>query len=213
MKNIIGIIVSYVFIIVVVILAKLLEKQGKEASRKFIHIILSNWWFIAMYFFTNWIWASIVPLSFIIINYISYKSNLIKVMEREKNDGLGTVYYAISLFAISVFTFGVIHKPEVGLVSVLVMGYGDGLAGVVGRAIESKTFKVGNTTKSVAGSMTMFLITFMLVSIFLGAKGIELFAIKSIIIAAILTIVEATSVKGTDNLTVPLSVCIILSLM
>lgn len=100
MSNLIGIIASYAFIIVVIIVAKLFEKIGKEASRKFIHIALCNWWFIAMYFFTNAVWASIVPLSFVIINYISYKKNIISVMERDNQDGLGTVYYAISLFVL-----------------------------------------------------------------------------------------------------------------
>ena len=73
MKNIIGIVLSYVFIAIIIVAAKFFEKAGKEASRKFIHIMLSNWWFLAMYFFDNVIWASIVPLSFVIINYISTK--------------------------------------------------------------------------------------------------------------------------------------------
>ena len=67
MKNIIGIVLSYVFIAIIIVAAKFFEKAGKEASRKFIHIMLSNWWFLAMYFFDNVIWASIVPLSFVII--------------------------------------------------------------------------------------------------------------------------------------------------
>ena len=115
MKNIIGIVLSYVFIAIIIVAAKFFEKAGKEASRKFIHIMLSNWWFLAMYFFDNVIWASIVPLSFVIINYISYKKDLIKVMERDakEKDGLGTVYYALSLFLISIFTFGIIKRPEI----------------------------------------------------------------------------------------------------
>lgn len=213
MKNVIGIVVSYIFIIIVVVLSKLLEKKGKEASRKFIHILLSNWWFIAMFFFDNWVWASVAPLSFIVINYISYKSNLIKVMEREEQDGLGTVYYAISLFVIAIFTFGIIKRPEIGLVSILVMGYGDGLAGVLGRIIKSPTFKIGNTTKSVAGCLTMFIVTVILVLMFLGNNGVNLFVLKSILVAALLTVIEAFSIKGTDNLTVPLSTCLILTLI
>ena len=54
-KNITGIIVSYIFVFVVIISAKLVEKKGKEASRKYIHITLSFWWVIALVFFNN-IW-------------------------------------------------------------------------------------------------------------------------------------------------------------
>lgn len=202
MSNLIGIIASYAFIIVVIIVAKLFEKIGKEASRKFIHIALCNWWFIAMYFFTNAVWASIVPLSFVIINYISYKKNIISVMERDNQDGLGTVYYAISLFVLAIISFGVLNNPLIGLTGILVMGYGDGLAAIVGRKISSKEYKVGSTKKTLAGSATMFIITFVILAIFL--IDMQFWYIKAIIASIIITIVEAVSVKGTDNLTVPI---------
>ena len=44
LKNILGIVVSYIFVFGVIALSKLVEKKGKEASRKFIHITLCGWW-------------------------------------------------------------------------------------------------------------------------------------------------------------------------
>lgn len=213
MKNILGIIVSYIFIGIIIVFAKFFKKIGKEVSRKFIHIMLSNWWFIAMYFFENALWASIVPLSFVVINYISYKKNLISVMERESQDGLGTVYYAISLLILAIITFGITNKPEIGLCSVLIMGYGDGLAAVIGKRVKSYEYKIGNTKKTLVGSLTMFVITFIIIGIYLGTTGINLWAIKSIVTAIILTIIEAVSTKGTDNITIPISACTLLFLM
>ena len=61
MTNLWGIIISYVFIFLIILGAKLFEKLGKEASRKFIHIMLGNWWIVAMIFFNNVIWAAFVP--------------------------------------------------------------------------------------------------------------------------------------------------------
>ncbi len=213
MKNILGIILSYIFIGIIIVFAKFFKKIGEEASRKFIHIMLSNWWFIAMYFFENALWASIVPLSFVVINYISYKKNLISVMERESQDGLGTVYYAISLLILAIITFGITNKPEIGLCSVLIMGYGDGLAAVIGKKVKSYEYKIGNTKKTLVGSLTMFVITFITIAIYLGLTGINLWAIKSIVTAIILTIIEAVSIKGTDNITIPISACTLLFLM
>ncbi len=213
MKNILGIIVSYIFIGIIIVFAKFFKKIGEEASRKFIHIMLSNWWFIAMYFFENALWASIVPLSFVVINYISYKKNLISVMERESQDGLGTVYYAISLLILAIITFGITNKPEIGLCSVLIMGYGDGLAAIIGKKVKSYEYKIGNTKKTLVGSLTMFVITFITIAIYLGLTGINLWAIKSIVTAIILTIIEAVSIKGTDNITIPISACTLLFLM
>lgn len=215
MKNVLGIILSYAFVALIIVIAKLFEKSGKEASRKFIHIMLSNWWFIAMYFFDNVIWASIVPFTFIIINYISYKKNIISVMERneKEKDGLGTVYYAISLFLIAIITFGIINKPVVGLCSILIMGYGDGFAAIVGKKIKSKSYKIGNSTKTVAGSSTMFLISFIIVAIFLASIGTPFWFLKSLLLAISATIIEAIGIKGTDNLAVPLVSCLLLSAM
>ena len=45
--------VSFTYIALVIVSAKIFEKKGKEASRKFIHIMLGNWWIIAMIFFNN----------------------------------------------------------------------------------------------------------------------------------------------------------------
>lgn len=215
MKNIIGIVISYLFIVMIIVIAKLFEKVGKEASRKFIHIMLSNWWFLAMYFFDSPIWASIVPLSFVLINAISYQKNLIQVMEREgdKKDGLGTVYYALSLFILAIYTFGILKRPEIGLCAVLVMGYGDGLAGIVGKTVKSMPYHIGKTKKTIAGSSTMFFVSFCILAIFLCSIHSELWVLKSILIAISVTALEAISVKGTDNIVVPIYTAFILTTM
>lgn len=215
MSNLWGIIVSYVYIFLVILGAKLFEKLGKEASRKFIHIMLGNWWIIAMIFFDNVVWAAFVPATFVIINFISYKKNIISVMEREDNkeEGLGTVYYAISLLILSIITFGIIKKPEMGLVPVLVMAYADGLAAVFGKKIKSKPIKIGKTTKSIAGCVTMFIVTFIITSSFLRYTGVTMWPLFSIIMSAFATIIELVSVKGLDNITVPAIMYIMLMVM
>ena len=213
MKNIIGIVLSYVFVGLIIVTAKLFEKKGKEASRKYIHIMLANWWIIAMIFFDNFIYASIVPLTFVAINYISYKKNLISVMERdeEDKDGLGTVYYALSLFLVAIFTFGIIKRPEIGLCSIFIMGYGDGFAAVIGKNVKSLSYKMCNSTKTIAGSLTMLFISFVICAIFLAFVNSNLWMLKAILAAISLTILEAVSIKGTDNITVPVYACLLLT--
>lgn len=213
MQNILGIIVSFIYVGIIIVSAKFFQKVGEEASRKFIHIMLANWWFIAMYFFTNWVWASIVPICFVVINYISYKKNIISVMERSEQDGLGTVYYALSLVVMAIYTFGIIKRPEVGLCASLVMGYGDGLASVVGQSVKSYEYKIGNTRKTIAGSVTMFVVSLILIGVFLYSAESTFWILKAIIISGGMTIVEAVSIKGTDNITVPVITSIILSLV
>ena len=217
MNNWIGILVSYLYIVLVIIGARIFEKKGKEASRKFIHIMLGNWWFIAMYYFTNVWFAAFVPATFVIINYISYKKDLIKVMERDVQDGLGTVYYAISLLILVIVSFGVYKEPSLGLIPNLVMAYGDGLAGLLGRMIKSKRYKLSDTKKSVAGSITMFVISTLLIGGYLLYWHKEIFwstphwPLVAVLIGFAITAIEAISEKGTDNITVPLgTLCMLL---
>jgi len=213
MRNLFGLIVSFVFIFIVIISAKVFEKSGKEASRKYIHIVLSNWWIIAMVFFNSPVWAAIGPLVFVFVNYASYKFNLIKSMEREddEKDGLGTVYYALTLLILSILLFGPLLNyknywgPLIGLAGIAVMGYSDALAAIVGKAVKSPSYTISTTTKTLAGSFTMLCTTFIIVSGFLAYMHIPNWFFKAIGIAVIDTILEAFSIKGTDNLTVPLA--------
>lgn len=217
--NLLGIIVSYLYIGVVIIIAKVFNKKGTEFSRKFIHIMLGNWWFIAMYFFTNVWFAMFVPISFVIINYVSYKKNLIKVMEREENDGIGTVYYAVALFVLTIVSFGIYKEPMLGLVPTLTMAYGDGFAAVFGKLIKSKKYKISGAKKSYAGSLTMFMITTLLIGGYLVLKYNGAFwqtaywPLITLMMAYCITGIEAVSSKGLDNITVPISALIMLILI
>ena len=208
MNNLIGILLMSLYIAVILVLSKFTSKFGEETSRKFVHIMLCNVWFFMIYFFDSVIWASILPALFIVINSLSYKFKLIKSIEREESDGFGTIYYAISLFIICIFTFSV-NKPIVGLSGVLIMGYGDGFAAILGKKIKSPKYKVGNTTKSLAGSTTMFVISLIICTILLRVLGANYFILKAIGISVIATILEAISIKGLDNITVPVIITIL----
>ena len=217
--NWLGILISYIYIALVIVGAKIFEKKGKEASRKFIHIMLGNWWFIAMFFFTNVWFAIFVPATFVIINYLSYKKNIIKIMERDTQDGLGTVYYAVTLLILAVVSFGIFKNPLLGLIPNLVMAYGDGFAAIVGKTAKSKRYKLGDSKKSFAGSLTMFIISLILIGTYLMFVNSNIFwnnahwPLISIMIAFVITAIEAISSKGTDNLTVPLSTLLLLILI
>jgi len=219
MMNWLGEIVSFAYIALVIVCAKLFEKKEKEISRKFIHIMLGNWWIIAMFFFDNVWFASFGPALFVIINYLSYKKDLIKVMEREEQDGFGTVYYALSLLILTILSFGIYKNPSLGLIPTLVMAYGDGFAAIIGKKTKSKKYKLSDTKKSFAGSLTMFIISFVLIGGYLAFVNNSVFwsnshwSLISAMMAFVVTAVEAFSGKGWDNITVPISTVLLLILI
>ncbi len=209
MSNVWGLVGSYVLIFLIIGISTILQKAkliSDEGARKFIHIGVSNWWILAMYFFNddNAVWfAMIVPFTFIILNYISYRTNLLKAMERGGKGNLGTVYFPISLLILVALTFGVLENPFIGAVGILVMGYGDGLAAVIGKAYGKHKLAFG---KSIEGSITMFVASFIVVFLIsLFTQSIAISLILALGVSALATIVELITPKGIDNLSVPLS--------
>lgn len=207
-NNLIGIVVSFLFVGLVIGISSVLSSRdilSVEGSRKFIHIGVSNWWIIAMIFFNNKVMAAIVPIIFIAINYLSYKLNLIKAMERNegKND-LGTVYFPISLLILVILTFSSFSHPYVGALGILIMGYGDGLAAVIGKSIPSRKFFIMKNEKTIAGSLTMLGVSFLVAFIILSMYPKGNVILPALIIASFATFVEAFSPYGLDNLSVPL---------
>jgi phytol kinase len=173
-----------------------------EGARKFIHIGVSNWWFILMFFFDSLIFAVIPPIIFIILNYISYKNNLIKPMERDGKGTLGTVYFPIALLILVIASFTVTNL-YIGGLGILVLGYGDGLAAVLGIKYGKKKI-YGN--KTLVGTIAMFVTTLMitgLLMIYLTSIANALWI--SLVIAFVISGVELVTPKSLDNLTVPLA--------
>jgi len=205
--NILAVIISFAYVFAVIGLAGLLKKVlnlSAEASRKTIHILLCNWVFVIYLFDNPWM-ASIAPACFIVINFISHKKNLIKSMEREDNDTYGTVFYAVTLLA----AVWVAHFSEMRFVAVcgvLAMGYGDGLAALTGKYGKHK-FPAAFSNKSWMGSVTVFAAVYTCVAITLAFNVTLPLALATALVCAVFAVfVELFSPKGTDNLTLPLSV-------
>ncbi|MBO4394531.1 MAG: hypothetical protein J5800_09325, partial [Spirochaetales bacterium] len=97
--------------------------------------------------------------------------------------------------------------------AVLGMGYGDGLASLVGKATKSK--RLGSwTKKTVAGSLTMACITFIivvLIEIYIGRTSFSSqLMLISLLTSVVATAVEALTPFGLDNLSVPIAIYLIL---
>ena len=147
------------------------------------------------------------------------EKDLIKVMEREEQDGLGTVYYALALLILAIVSFGIFKNPALGLVPVLVMAYGDGFAAIIGKSIKSRKYKLSDSKKSFAGSLTMFVISTLLIGGYLAITHSDVFwqtahwPLISLMMGFVMTAVEAISGKGIDNISVPIGTLALLILI
>lgn len=207
MNNIIGLIVSFVYIFLLIGVSTLLASKkifNGESSRKFIHIMVSNWWFIAMFYFDNVWMAAITPAAFVAINYYSYKNQTFKAMERDgsKKD-LGTVYYVISLLILTLATF-TRGLEAIGAIGILTMGYGDGFAAVIGEKYGSTKLNIGSTVKSLEGSLMVFFFGFAISGFVFASTGDAWWGIKALLVGFVSAALELYTKDGFDNITLPL---------
>ncbi len=199
-----GFILSYLFVFTVILIATVLQKllrMKPDFSRKIIHIGVGNWVFVALYCFSDWRIAIIPPISFVLINYLSYRYSIFKAMELdEKNPG--TIYYAISLTILTGLVFYTGNKlPYAGIVA---MTWGDGMAAVIGQKYPLKTI---HQDKSLGGLLAFLFFTVLASSFYLYLFSTYSFNtnIALVLFFSIFgAFIEIMTPKKFDNLSVPL---------
>lgn len=208
-----GVILSFGYFFALLIIAQRLTFLSLEGKRKFVHILLGNWWFMVLAFFDQVFYASIVPASFIAINYISLKRNkkggLLSELERKKADSksYGIVLYPVSMLLLIILSFKMFHDARIGGIGLLALSYGDGFAALAGKRFNYIPFEIWGSKKTLSGSIGMFLATFISVGIYLYITRLQVtlpeVAIPAFGIATISTVAELITPFGVDNLTIP----------
>lgn len=212
--NYYGLIASVVLVVGAILIAEYLSKKEvitQESTRKLIHIGVSNWWFIFIFMIDNFWIAIIMPVIFIFFNLVSYKKGLVKSMGNKKINRFGIVYYPVSLLLAVIYAF-VLNDKIIPGIGILVLGYGDGLAAVIGNKYKSKVIV---DFKTLYGTLTMFIASFVVSLVMLLVfknVGVPYALLISLVIAIFATIFELFSPYGLDNLTVPIRVMTILAL-
>lgn len=214
MSDFLGLISAYALIGTAILIAGLLLNRGifsATLARKFIHIGVSHWWLIAMSFHRGAAVAAVGPITFIVFNYVAHRRQLLAVMsDPEQRYNLGTVYYPISLLLLVVLCFGGPIPLYVGGIGVLVMGWGDGLASLVGKRWGRPFAGFAGRHKSLAGSIAMLSASTLVVALFMlrfhpAATAAPFVVGASLATAAVATLIELATPFGLDNITVPLS--------
>ena len=205
--DLIALLASYIYVTAALLIGELLGRfvfHGSTAvTRKFVHVSVGMWIVGTALLFTNrWI-AVIPPLTFILINYVSYRMDIFKAISTKDKRNLGTVYFPIS-FSLIILIFW--SKLPVVVGGLMPMTWGDALAAVIGQRWGKHRFTVLGSTKSWEGSAAMAVASFVSVFITLAAYKVALgaAALDALIVAAAATVVELLTPLGLDNLTVPL---------
>ena len=210
-NNIFGLIASFLFLGSVIVFALVVKKVSNissETMRKIVHIGVSNWWFFEIYFFTSLWYTLIGPLAFILVNtlftFLDW-GKAIGLDDRKRNYGL--IYFPITLLILVILQYQGLVSSVACTIGVLVMGYGDGFAAIVGKKWGKKKLSFPTGGKTYLGTLVMFIVSFLVSSIALVAYTSLPFGSilgASLLVGLVASIAEAITPLGLDNLSVPL---------
>jgi len=197
------VILLYLFsIFFISIVFKKYSEDNKEMVRKIIHIGIGPLIPIAQFLKIDQNSALIFTGIVSTIVLINYTYKLFPTIEDVERKSYGTLFYCLSLFIlISIFW----DKDPFSLISgFFVMTFGDGLAGLIGKSFNSKSWIFFKQKKSLFGTITMFL-TSLIVVCSIGYAQQNSLNLNYFTIAFFATLLEQFSVLGIDNLIVPIS--------
>ena len=189
----------------------------KELFRKLIHFVSFSSVIIMIYAANEWMAAAIIPIGVILINYpgliISSKSKKFTSLLSERRPGelkSSLVQLYGTMAGIIAVCWGLFGKKELAIASILVWGFGDAAAALIGKRFGKHKvlrFKHVDHKKSWEGTAAMSFVAFAfgLASLILVGDIPFSYCLVAVIIAAPLAaITELVTKGGYDTVTVPL---------
>jgi len=197
MQNFIGLLLSLLLVFICFVLAYPVSKKNPEIARKIVHIGAAQWYFIYVTFFTSPAPALIgLAVAAVFIGILNITGMFDKALgQSNKKRNCGLVWYTVSIFIMILLSnFGIGGMTALG-VGLLGMGWGDGLAALIGMKFGKHRF---NSSKSLEGSAAFFIAVTVIAFLFTHNM------ILSVVCGLTGAVFEFTTPLGLDNITVPL---------
>jgi uncharacterized protein (TIGR00297 family) len=202
-----------------IVVGEVLRKMAHfspEFSRKFVHIAVGAGLLLGPSLFISPVPFLILSVLFALSNGVAIRAGWLKGIHGPKRRSLGTVYFPISLGALTVLLWH--HAPEIVVLAMFTFSMGDAAAAIVGESLRRPTaYSLSGDQKSIEGSIAMFAAS--ILSMVGGIWFLMPELLSSWYFVAVLTSMsallatgwEALSSKGLDNISVPLSHGFVLS--
>ena len=216
-SDILALIIVYVYVVIIFVISEMVLKTRPEVSRKFLHIMVGNMIFAMPFFSDPWVmvWFLTLPITIVLFFLTDYSPVKIENSVTESGHALGLFFYAgiwtilIAVFALLAPAGDPNYYIWIVALAIVPMVYGDGFAALIGQKFGKIKYTVFGGTKSLEGSLTMFVVTTVM-SVFvwmvfssIGCAMPEFNLVYIIAISAVATLCEALSYGGIDNLSVP----------
>jgi len=213
-----ALIVSLVYPTVLLLVAELLRRYARvspDLTRKFVHVGAGMWTWGALALFESPWWRVVPFTAFILINYLNYRTRLVRSVE---TGGAGTVWFALSCALLFLILAGSSQPTTyVVFVGLMAMTWGDAAAALIGQPLGRHPYHVYPAGRaggrSVEGSAAMLLVSAVAISLTLFYLNANYFGSSfatatllafALLLAVCATLIEAVTAHGLDNMTVPL---------
>ena len=182
------------------------ENQATEISRKVVHIGCGITVPIAWSLGIPATLALVACIVMSVLVILNYKLNWLSSIERHDKQSFGTIFYCLSITVLTGLFWR--EQPFALQAGVLVMAIADGLASLIGMHVTSPQWTLQGQTKSLAGTVAMAAAS-VCVLLTLALISGEMPALTCLWIGVTVTALEQWSIRGIDNLTVPIATALI----
>lgn len=200
-------ILSVAAILLVLLIAEQLRnlfKLNPEITRKFVHISVGCFVASWPFFMPHWV-IYVICTAFVSVILISRVGDLFPSIFKVRRKTWGDLFFPFGI-ALSLW---LAHSDWIFAVSILHMSLADGLAALVGVEFGRRTaYDIWGYKKSLAGNITFLLISFSIMYSVASVSGSGIPMTWQILFAVpfIATAIESLSIRGSDNVFVPVSV-------
>ncbi|WP_235297604.1 diacylglycerol/polyprenol kinase family protein [Portibacter marinus] len=183
-------------------------------TRKFVHVMTGIIVMFFPFYFTSPINLVIICISFFIALALSKRLHLMQSINAIDRKSRGSTLYPVVVI-ICYFIQYYLERYIYFFLPIMILALADPAAEFVGRQTNYRPYEIFNHKKTVAGSIGFFtvaLITSLVGLYFITELKVWVLVCCSIVVALVTTISEAISIKGYDNLVIPLTVVLVLYL-
>jgi len=177
---------------------KLVHLGGGVISLSFPFLIHSPWVIFVMVFLLSALF------------WLGAEKGFLKSIHSVKRSSRGSEYYPLAIFFVFLLS---VDRVWIYLASVLVLALADSLASLVGGQYGRIRYEVGSSSKSLEGSLAFMLLAFFSIyfpCLFMTDHPCLVCLLCALFVALLVTGFEAISLHGSDNIFVPIGVCVIL---
>lgn len=203
---------------VIIAISEILLKQfnvSSEYTRKVAHIIGTLVSLCLIFIITSHWYVFLLELIVFLILFIGKNKGTFKSIDSVSRKTGGSYLLPVAIYLVFMIS-SELNNTLIFILPMLILGISDPLAGIFGVYFEAKTSKITINNyvfeKTIVGSSVFFASALLISIATLLAYDYELMKVftLSIVIAGTTTIVEILSIKGSDNVTVPLITILLL---